>query len=1107
MVRHTRPTPIWPSLLCGAAILVASPAFAQVEITDATTTAVDTATAGEGGTPSDVTIASGGSVTLDTAGPAVTLNSDNDLINNGTISITDVDGATAVSLEGGADRNFTHSGSITVVENFTQEDTDDDVFADSPFASGTGRTGILISGASPFQGNVTVDDTATILIEGNESFAVDLSNTPLGAGLDGDLSLGGRMAVIGDNSAGVRVGSAITGNVTSNGRVEIQGVNSGAFDIGADIGGGFSNTGTITNNAFRFPTRASFNPDAVADRTDFGSEDLGQAASAITVNANISRGINLTQRTLTTTDADGNDVVSLVSTSTISHASSTPAILINGEGTPIMIGTVSAIIDPTADGFDADELFAFINLGSLTSTGVYDDFDASALHIADATLDGGIRNAGTMQVDTFVGAVERPIDGVTLGTGMARVIVLGDNAIADRLNNSGLIIARASEAADEIYFDADNIPVPRPVVATAIDISATAQMTSLENDGTISAVLVGRNGTATVVRDASGTLSNIINRGNIAALASNSDPDQDQETDFTLIAFDLSNNTSGVTFLQERLADDDPDDDVTPNNPNLFGNVLLGTGDDTFTSTAGVVFGDIDFGAGDDALLLTDTFYTGALSNQDGLVIESVNSALTVTSSAPIDITSASFDETSSFSPLIDGATGQAATLQATGAISFANGAQITPLLRNLINAEVVGGVAPTFSIASASNLTVGDLMGLNSQDDGSFLFDTSYALDNNALVITVDLRDASALGLDRSQIGIDQSAFGATLVALQNNTELGNEIANLGSAGAFYGAYNQLLPEFAAAARQFVLANSDGATGAVGNHLDAARRSQDKPGGAWIQEFAYFADRELAGLSEQYRGEGFGFTGGLDTELGPFHAVGVNFGFASTEVEDVVGVDEPLGVTTLLAGLYAGYATGALGIDAYVGGGLNQFEQNRRIQVGDYLGTSTGDWNGTHLTGSLRAGYDIEFGKRYWARPVVSLDYMRLSENAFTETGDLGVALSVEQRTSDVGSISGLFNIGAKFQGQRTWIRPSIRVGYRNEFISDPVLTSYSFAGITDAAMAQTLSADFPSSGMLLGFSLAAGSGFSSVGFDFDSDIRDGFIRHTGRIVVRLLF
>ena len=83
--------------------------------------------------------------------------------------------------------------------------------------------------------------------------------------------------------------------------------------------------------------------------------------------------------------------------------------------------------------------------------------------------------------------------------------------------------------------------------------------------------------------------------------------------------------------------------------------------------------------------------------------------------------------------------------------------------------------------------------------------------------------------------------------------------------------------------------------------------------------------------MSEQYRGEGFGFTGGLDTAFGPFHAVGINFGFASTEIEDVVGQDEPLDVITLQTGLYAGYAQamgqGEFGVELYAGGGYNKFE------------------------------------------------------------------------------------------------------------------------------------------------------------------------------------
>ena len=299
-----------------------------------------------------------------------------------------------------------------------------------------------------------------------------------------------------------------------------------------------------------------------------------------------------------------------------------------------------------------------------------------------------------------------------------------------------------------------------------------------------------------------------------------------------------------------------------------------------------------------------------------------------------------------------------------------------------------------------------------------------------------------------------------------------------------------------------------------MSNHLDTTRRSPEQPGGAWLQQFAYFADRELAGLSEQYRGSGFGFSGGIDTAFGPFHAVGINLGFASTEIEDVVGVDEPLDVLTLQGGVYAGWASGGLSVDAYAGGGFSDFEQNRQVEINSFSGSSRADRSGTHINGSLRAGYDLELNDQFWFRPVVSLDYLRLNENAYTETGDPGIALSVDSRTSELGGAAGVINFGARFEGKRTWIRPSLRAGYRYDFINDPVATNFRFVGLPGAD-GQTFNSDdaliesfaFPDNGIILGFSIAAGSQYSSIGFDFDSDIRDGFIRHTGRVVVRLLF
>jgi len=1100
----------------GAAMLLATPtALAQTVINDAQTAPV--ATDGE-----DVTIESTGSITLGDAGPALILNSDNAVTNAGSITINDVNDATGVSLEGGANRNFINSGTISLTEDFTNTDTDGDNIVDGAFAEGSGRTGILISGASPFEGNVELTSTSIIDVEGNDSFGINLTNTAMAQnGLTGNLSQGGQISVTGDNATGVNIGSGISGDFAQNGAITTQGLGAQAVNIDADIQGGFVNSGAVANTGFRFATRpgiANTNT-AVAGRDSLGAEDLLQAGSAIAINGNIGRGVFLDDNIddvldedgNQTFDEDGNFIQALGTASSIVQNGSAPAILLDGEGTPIAIGRVAAITDPDADGFDADLQYAFVNQGTVQASGIFDDIDATVFSVADATLTGGINNTGSLTATTFVAPFERfegeGDDAVSLtpGSGNARVIVLGSNAIADRINNSGLILATSSEATDLVFADPANPLAARDVLATAIDIEASAELSSITNSGAITAILIGRQGTAYAIRDQSGTLISLTNTGSIGALATPSDASSD--TDFTLVALDASQNVDGFTFVQNRAEDTNLDDTITPADPNTVGDIRLGSGDDSVTLTAGNLFGDVDFGDGNDTLTLSgNSTARGAFVNQGGLDISVTDgSTLALTAAGNTAVTTAAFDETSTFSPVLDGENGTASTLVASGDITFDSGATIVPTLTN-----VVGINSAEFLIAQAGGaLTVADLATLSAAES-PFLFDTNFAVNGNDLIITLDLRSADELGLDQVQ----SLAFDPTVQALRSNTELGDAFSNITTQSEFNAAYNQILPEFSAAARQFVLANVDGATGAVANHLESVRRSPDKPGGAWLQEFAYFADRDLAGLSEQYRGSGFGFTAGLDRAIGPFHAVGVNLGFASTEIEDVVGIDEPLDVLTIQGGAYAGWASGKLGVEAYAGGGYNDFEQNRRVRINTFSGEAQGDWSGTHINGSIRAGYDLELNDKFWFRPTVSLDYLRLSEKAYTETGDSGVALEVDSRTSTTGSATAMFNFGAKFQGKRTWIRPSLRAGYRQEFLKDPVNTSFRFAGLSgpdgqtfnsDTALLQSLI--FPDSGFVVGFSVAAGSAFSSIGFDFDSDIRDGFIRHTGRVVVRLLF
>jgi len=1060
-------------------------------IDSATTDAIQTSTANNGAA-CDVRVQSAG------------VDSNNDLLIEGNLTSLDANDTTGIELQGGNSGNITLAGTINLSESLEAEDTDEDFTPDGPFAEGSGRTGILISGASPFVGDINAEQGSTIAIEGNDSYAFRIIEN---AGLTGNINLSGNIQTVGGFSldangnpiggatAAVLIEGDVTGDLNHAGNISAVGEGSRALAISGDFTGGVTNDGAITNTGYRFTDRTTIL--ALGEAID--DTDTLQAGAAIHVSGNISEGLHLRRDfvTETVTDADNNqtEVTTQVGNSTINQFGSAPAILFDGEGTNIMIGLIVPVTDPDNTHLQ----YAFVNQGTVSADAVIDDLSATGLEVRDATLVGGINNIGGIAV-----ATSRSSEAGAPDTALARVVVLGSGAIVDEINNSGLLQATVSENALEIFADLENPLAAQDLIAVAVDVEAGADIDSIVNSGFIGATIVGREGTAIAIRDMSGTLTVIDNTGSIVASGNNSDPLGAAETNFTFIAMDLSANTTGVTINQTVPVDSNPDDGISPPDPSIFGNVLLGSGDDTVNLGAGTITGDLDFADGADVLSLSGgSTYQGTLTDTGDLVISVVdNSSIIQTTATPINATSASFDGTSSFSTSLDGQSGLASTLITSGNITFADGATITPILN-----DVIGQANNTFTVLDAGGaLSIGGSLDSLLAFDSPFLYDTSFQIDPNdpnALLITLDLRSTSELGLDAVQTASFDTAFDA----LFGNQELAQAFVNITDGDEFRNAINQLMPEFASAARHFVVANVDGAVGAVGSHLDNARRSQERSGGAWIQQFTYFADRDLAGLSEQFRGFGFGFTGGLDAAVGPFHAAGINVGFASTEIEDVVGLDDPMNVLTVQGGLYAGFESGDFSIDLYGGGGFNDFEQTRNVAIGGFSETTDGEWSGTHINGSIRGGYDIDLSEKIWLRPAFSVDYLRLSENGYTETSDINsaIALDVDSRTSELGGASAILNIGGNFGGERTWIKPSLRVGYRNEFINDGVTTSYGFTG---RSLRTTLTSEpFPSDGFLLGFSLAAGTGYSSFGFDFDSDVRDGFIRHTGRVVLRMIF
>ncbi|MDQ7018736.1 MAG: hypothetical protein Q9M33_06180, partial [Robiginitomaculum sp.] len=329
----------------------ASIAVAQVELTDERTTPVTTGTI-DGGSPGDIIIRSGASILVGAGNTAVTIDTDNTVTNEGTIGSADANNTTGILISGGTTGGFTNTGVVDLNEDYTPVDSDEDGDVDGPFAIGTGRTGVLVEGSSPFNGNITNATTGRITVEGNDSAGVRIL-----AGLNGNLINNGNITITGNDGYGIQVDGTVNGDITNAGAIVVKGTNSVGLGIDAAVNGTVTNTGQISVTGFRETTRRN-NAD---DRAKLDADDLGQGGSAVAIAASISGGF--------LNGAQLDDAGNTVRTGEIFSQGSAPAILIAAgqSGTPdadVVLGKIGAAAD--------NQDYGLVNTGTISAAGIND---------------------------------------------------------------------------------------------------------------------------------------------------------------------------------------------------------------------------------------------------------------------------------------------------------------------------------------------------------------------------------------------------------------------------------------------------------------------------------------------------------------------------------------------------------------------------------------------------------------------------------------------------------------------------------------------------------------------------------------------------------------
>ena len=108
---------------------------------------------------------------------------------------------------------------------------------------------------------------------------------------------------------------------------------------------------------------------------------------------------------------------------------------------------------------------------------------------------------------------------------------------------------------------------------------------------------------------------------------------------------------------------------------------------------------------------------------------------------------------------------------------------------------------------------------------------------------------------------------------------------------------------------------------------------------------------------------------------------------------------------------------------------------------------TSSGNWNGYFADAHVGLGYEARVG-RFYVRPLLSADYLYLSENAHADSGGgPGFDLMFDRRVSDRMIASAIVTFGTQY-GHDAWFRPEIFGGYRDVVLGNLASTTAFFTG-----------------------------------------------------------
>ena len=287
-----------------------------------------------------------------------------------------------------------------------------------------------------------------------------------------------------------------------------------------------------------------------------------------------------------------------------------------------------------------------------------------------------------------------------------------------------------------------------------------------------------------------------------------------------------------------------------------------------------------------------------------------------------------------------------------------------------------------------------------------------------------------------------------------------------------------------------------------------APKRHGPDRGGVWLDAFGLF------GTLEGERGEAevettlFGGMLGFDAWLSDALVLGVAAGYARGDI-DPQGRRVDLDADTIHGALYGGWSDPRGFVSAYGRYAYTFQESTRVIRSSVIERTATAEWEAQDFGAGAEAGITLYSGEYLAIQPLAGIDWLRLTEDRYRESGAGALGLDVDPE--DLDSVTS--RLGARVLGHfvldpRVAFAPEVRVFWQREFGDRERILRARLIDTGPLGSLPVRGPELPRDALIAGVGWSASLGDRlQVLFDYDALLDSDRVEHQGNLAVRLRF